>query len=103
MGENGAGKTTLLKILLGELSPVDGMRHAHRNLRIGYFSQHHVDQLDMSMNSVEVLASKMPGKGSLIIYGLREGGRPKMKSAKNTPQNMKSLCFRNIENKIYQV
>ena len=61
VGENGAGKTTLLKILLGDLSPVSGLRHAHRSLRIGYFSQHHVDQLDMNMNSVEVLASKYPG------------------------------------------
>ena len=62
VGDNGAGKTTLLKILLGELTPVEGSRHAHRNLRIGYFSQHHVDQLDMNMNSVEVLAARQPGK-----------------------------------------
>ena len=62
VGENGAGKTTLLKILLGELNPVKGIRHAHRNLKIGYFSQHHVDQLEMNMNSVEVLATKLPGK-----------------------------------------
>ena len=62
MGENGAGKTTLLKILLGELTPVSGLRHGHRNLRIGYFSQHHVDQLDLNLNSVEVLAAKLPGK-----------------------------------------
>ena len=62
VGENGAGKTTLLKILLGELSPTKGVRHAHRNLRIGYFSQHHVDQLDMSLTSVELLAQRFPGK-----------------------------------------
>ena len=30
VGENGSGKTTLLKILLGELSPVKGVRHTHR-------------------------------------------------------------------------
>ena len=30
VGENGSGKTTLLKILLGELSPVEGIRHTHR-------------------------------------------------------------------------
>ena len=71
VGENGAGKTTLLKILLGELSPVKGIRHAHRNLKIGYFSQHHVDQLEMNMNSVEVLATKLPGKVNVeILVGL---------------------------------
>ena len=66
VGENGAGKTTLLKILLGELSPTKGVRHAHRNLRIGYFSQHHVDQLDMSLTSVELLQERFPGK---FFYG----------------------------------
>ena len=66
VGENGAGKTTLLKILLGELSPTKGVRHAHRNLRIGYFSQHHVDQLDMSLTSVEMLAEKFPGTVNIL-------------------------------------
>ncbi|KAK2179244.1 hypothetical protein NP493_503g01030 [Ridgeia piscesae] len=64
VGENGAGKTTLLKILLGELEPITGFRIGHRNIRIGYFSQHHVDQLDMSLCSIEVLAAKFPGKPS---------------------------------------
>ncbi|XP_070207876.1 ATP-binding cassette sub-family F member 3-like isoform X2 [Littorina saxatilis] len=62
VGENGAGKTTLLKLLLGTLDPVKGIRHVHRNLRIGYFTQHHVDQLDMSQTSVELLAARFPGK-----------------------------------------
>lgn len=32
-----------------------------RNLKIGYFSQHHVDQLDLNVNSVELLLNKFPG------------------------------------------
>ncbi|XP_062438822.1 ATP-binding cassette sub-family F member 3 isoform X2 [Rhea pennata] len=62
VGENGAGKSTMLKILMGELTPVRGIRHAHRNLKIGYFSQHHVDQLDLNISAVELLAKKFPGK-----------------------------------------
>uniref|UniRef100_UPI00358FC8F0 ATP-binding cassette sub-family F member 3 isoform X2 n=1 Tax=Myxine glutinosa TaxID=7769 RepID=UPI00358FC8F0 len=61
VGENGTGKTTLLKLLLGDLSPISGIRHAHRNLKLGYFSQHHVDQLTMHLNAVQVLASHFPG------------------------------------------
>ncbi|GAB1599407.1 ATP-binding cassette sub-family F member 3-like [Argonauta hians] len=64
VGENGAGKTTLLKILLGELNPTKGLRNCHRNLKIGYFSQHHVDQLEMDMSSIELLALRYPGKTS---------------------------------------
>ncbi|PIO36116.1 hypothetical protein AB205_0151780 [Aquarana catesbeiana] len=62
VGENGAGKSTMLKLLMGELSPVRGIRHAHRNLKIGYFSQHHVDQLDLNISAVELLAKRFPGK-----------------------------------------
>ncbi|XP_061493475.1 ATP-binding cassette sub-family F member 3 isoform X1 [Rhineura floridana] len=62
VGENGAGKSTMLKILMGDLAPVRGIRHAHRNLKIGYFSQHHVDQLDLNISATELLAKKFPGK-----------------------------------------
>lgn len=62
VGDNGAGKTTLLKIIMGILAPTSGMRHTHRNLKFGYFSQHHVEQLDMNVNSVELLQQAYPGK-----------------------------------------
>ncbi|XP_026578545.1 ATP-binding cassette sub-family F member 3, partial [Pseudonaja textilis] len=62
VGENGAGKSTMLKILMGDLAPVRGIRHAHRNLKIGYFSQHHVDQLDLDISATELLAKRFPGK-----------------------------------------
>jgi len=61
VGENGAGKSTLLKILLGQLEPVKGHRFGHRQLKLGYFSQHHVDQLDMNLNCVEFIQTKSPG------------------------------------------
>ncbi|KAM7412427.1 hypothetical protein PAMA_020018 [Pampus argenteus] len=67
VGENGAGKTTVLKLLMGELTPVSGVRQAHRNLKIGYFSQHHVDQLDLNVCSVELLLNKFPGNYSNSI------------------------------------
>ncbi|XP_061074030.1 ATP-binding cassette sub-family F member 3-like [Conger conger] len=62
VGENGAGKSTMLKLLMGELTPINGIRQAHRNLKIGYFSQHHVDQLDLNVCSVELLLNKFPGR-----------------------------------------
>ncbi|XP_030250489.1 ATP-binding cassette sub-family F member 3 [Sparus aurata] len=62
VGENGAGKSTILKLLMGELTPVNGVRQAHRSLKIGYFSQHHVDQLDLNVCSVELLLNRFPGR-----------------------------------------
>lgn len=76
VGENGSGKSTLLKLLIEANEPTTGFRHAHRNLRIGYFSQHHVDMLDMDMNCVELLESRFKGKtieeyrGHLGRYGV---------------------------------
>ncbi|GFY77297.1 ATP-binding cassette sub-family F member 3 [Trichonephila inaurata madagascariensis] len=64
VGDNGSGKTTLLKLLIGDLNPIKGIRHFHRNLVIGYFTQHHVDQLDLNLSSLEFLAKRFPGKPS---------------------------------------
>lgn len=68
VGDNGAGKTTLLKIIMGILAPSSGMRHTHRNLKFGYFSQHHVEQLDMNVNSVELLQQAYPGRYFRIVF-----------------------------------
>ena len=46
---------------MGILTPTKGTRHVHRNLKFGYFSQHHVDQLDMKVSSVELLQTSYPG------------------------------------------
>lgn len=62
VGENGAGKTTLLKIIMGNMSPTSGILHHHRGLKFGYFSQHHVDQLEMNVSCVELLQRDFPGK-----------------------------------------
>jgi ATP-binding cassette subfamily F protein 3 len=45
LGANGAGKTTLVKLLAGRLAPIAGARHEGRNLRIGYFAQHQLEDL----------------------------------------------------------
>jgi len=62
VGENGAGKSTLLKILMDKFSPTNGTRTAHRNLKFGYFTQHFVDQLDLSVCGVELMMKEFPGK-----------------------------------------
>jgi ATP-binding cassette subfamily F protein 3 len=45
LGRNGAGKSTLTKLLAGELTGMSGKRVEARDLRIGYFAQHQLEQL----------------------------------------------------------
>lgn len=46
LGANGAGKSTLLKTLAGELALLDGQRICGDGLKIGYFAQHQLQNLD---------------------------------------------------------
>jgi len=46
LGPNGAGKSTLVKLIAGELAPLGGVREPARELAVGYFAQHQVEQLD---------------------------------------------------------
>ncbi len=46
LGANGAGKSTLVRALAGTLLPLRGERHADKRLRVGYFAQHQLEQLD---------------------------------------------------------
>lgn len=54
--------STLMKLLLGDLQPTSGTQKRNGKLRVGFFTQHHIDQLDLSMSSVEFLAHRFPGK-----------------------------------------
>ncbi|MGB5590615.1 MAG: ATP-binding cassette domain-containing protein [Gammaproteobacteria bacterium] len=46
LGRNGAGKSTLIKLLAGNLQPLGGVVERARDLRVGYFAQHQLEQLD---------------------------------------------------------
>ena len=61
VGPNGAGKSTLLKLLGGALAVQTGERLLGHNVRVGYFSQHRGDTLNMSHQVLEsVLHSPNP-------------------------------------------
>ncbi len=46
LGANGAGKSTLIKTLAGKLAPTYGKMICGEHLRIGYFAQHQLEELD---------------------------------------------------------
>jgi ATP-binding cassette subfamily F protein 3 len=55
LGRNGAGKSTVMKLLAGELTAQSGVRTEARDLRLGYFAQHQLEQLDVGESPLEQL------------------------------------------------
>jgi ATP-binding cassette subfamily F protein 3 len=53
VGPNGAGKSTLLKLLAGVLPVQKGERDLGHNVRVGYFSQHRVEMLNVRQTVLE--------------------------------------------------
>ncbi len=56
LGRNGAGKSTLMRLLAGQAPSSAGRRVEAADLRIGYFAQHQLEQLDDAMSPIEHLA-----------------------------------------------
>ncbi|MGH8550802.1 MAG: ATP-binding cassette domain-containing protein [Methylococcales bacterium] len=53
LGPNGAGKSTLIKLLAGEIQPLNGKMESAKDLHIGYFAQHHLEQLKRSESPLQ--------------------------------------------------
>ena len=60
VGPNGVGKSTLLKTLIGQLNILDGYRFVHGKVRVGVFTQHHMDMLDSRLSAVEQMMRLNP-------------------------------------------
>ncbi|WP_426358752.1 ATP-binding cassette domain-containing protein [Pseudocolwellia sp. HL-MZ19] len=62
LGRNGAGKSTLIKSLAGELTLMQGERYCAQELKVGYFSQHQLEQLHMASSAIDHILRAKPEK-----------------------------------------
>jgi ATP-binding cassette subfamily F protein 3 len=53
LGPNGAGKSTLIKVLAGTHAAMGGKRNEPQDVRIGYFAQHQLEQLDVEASPLQ--------------------------------------------------
>ena len=60
LGANGNGKSTFAKLIAGRLKPQDGrLNHSHK-LKVGYFAQHQLDELDATRTPYDYVRDFMP-------------------------------------------
>jgi ATP-binding cassette subfamily F protein 3 len=63
LGRNGEGKSTLSKLLADKLKPCEGRITRSSKLRIGYFAQHQVDELELAETPLAHLQRQRPDEG----------------------------------------
>ncbi len=60
LGANGNGKSTLVKLLAGRLAPMQGKVTRAANLKVGYFAQHQLDELEGDASPYDHVRRLMP-------------------------------------------
>ena len=67
LGPNGAGKSTLIKLLNGDIQPETGSLEWAQNIRIGYFAQHQLENLDAAATPLEHMQQLAPAQTELDL------------------------------------
>jgi ATP-binding cassette, subfamily F, member 3 len=67
LGRNGNGKTTLARLLAAQLPPMAGEMHAPGKLKVGYFTQYQVEELDGDDTPLEHMTRQMQGASQAAV------------------------------------
>jgi len=69
LGRNGNGKTTLARLLAAQLAPMDGTVNAAGKMKVGYFTQYQVEELDADDTPLAHMARLMPDAKPAAVRG----------------------------------
>lgn len=61
LGRNGNGKTTLARLLAAQLAPMEGAMNASGKMKVGYFTQYQVEELDVTDTPLDHMTRQMKG------------------------------------------
>lgn len=75
VGPNGVGKSTLLKLFQGKLTPQQGRVIQHTHIKLGVYSQHSQDQLDLTKTPLEFMRDRFPQISQDFQYWRQQLGR----------------------------
>jgi ATP-binding cassette, subfamily F, member 3 len=60
LGANGNGKSTFAKLLAGALQPAEGSMVQADKLKVGYFAQHQLDELNPAQSAYQHVRARLP-------------------------------------------
>ncbi len=69
LGRNGNGKTTLARLLSGQLPTMTGGMHAPGKLKVGYFTQYQVEELEHDATPLQHMSRLMKGASPGAVRG----------------------------------
>ncbi|SPN98758.1 probable iron inhibited ABC transporter 2 [Cephalotrichum gorgonifer] len=75
VGPNGVGKSTLLRLMTGKLSPREGSVQKHTHLKLGLYSQHSSEQLDLTKSALDFVRDRYPQISQDYQYWRQQLGR----------------------------
>jgi ATP-binding cassette subfamily F protein 2 len=75
VGPNGVGKSTLLRLMTGKLTPTNGVVSRHTHLKLGLYSQHSAEQLDLTKSALDFVRDKYKDVSQDYQYWRRQLGR----------------------------
>lgn len=75
VGPNGVGKSTLLKLFQGQLQPQKGRVIQHTHIKLGVYSQHSAEQLDLTQSPLEFVRTKFSKISQDYQYWRQQLGR----------------------------
>ena len=84
LGRNGNGKTTLARLLAAQLAPMAGSMNSSSKMRVGYFTQYQVEELDSDETPLQHMSVAMKGSSPGAVRG--QLGRFGFSGAKATTQ-----------------
>jgi ATP-binding cassette subfamily F protein 3 len=67
LGRNGNGKTTLARLMAAQLAPMEGAMQASGRMRVGYFTQYQVEELDRDETPLQHMTQVMEGKSQAAV------------------------------------
>ncbi|KAK8137673.1 hypothetical protein PG984_003166 [Apiospora sp. TS-2023a] len=75
VGPNGVGKSTLLRLMTNKISPTGGTVGRHTHLKLGMYSQHSSEQLDLTKSALDFVRDKYREKTQDYQYWRQQLGR----------------------------